>query len=194
MSHSIHTSEAIILSRLPQDNNVAYMVFTREFGLLFAQATGVRRSESKLRSALQEYSIVTISLVKGKSVWRITSAIPQKNIFLEAQSQNTRHVCAKVCSLVARLIQGQEKDEKVYDTLRSGLSVLSEVTSATYISHIEICILVRLLSELGYVAYESWMGEVLSSDHYDESVYNFIDQHKKQFVEVINKGLKESQL
>jgi hypothetical protein len=82
-----HTTRAFVLSVSPSgEKNHFITLFTREFGMIRAKAQSVRVSDSKLRYALQEYSYIEVSLVKGKDIWRITNALPIYNIYFELMS------------------------------------------------------------------------------------------------------------
>lgn len=67
MSYHIYTTRGIILSAKPfQEADRVYKILTRDFGLIYATATGVRRAESKLRGSLEPLRISSVSLVRGK--------------------------------------------------------------------------------------------------------------------------------
>ncbi len=192
MSYQIYTTQALILKRIPYDANVSYLLYTKDFGLISALATGVRKSESKLRYALQEYSLIDISLVKGRSTWRITSAILEKNLFTSTKYREAKAVIARICTQVMRLVVGQEKDERLFESLVCGLRELT-VCNRTEISSLEILIMIRMLYILGYVS--DVEGAVCSVPYtYDTSVYIHIESSRSLFIQHINKGLQESQL
>ena len=182
-----------MLKRIPYDGNVTYIVYTRELGLIFAVATGVRKSESKLRYALQEYSICTLSVVKGKHVWRITSAISNYNVYLHSGEYKAKKVIVHVCSVILRLIQGQEKDERLYDVCVSGLEHIVSSESLK-IESIEIILLLKILSLLGYVNADTYSEILTSYVSYNEDQCLYASTHRTELVAVINKGLQESHL
>lgn len=192
MSYQIYTTDALVIKRIPYDANVSYLLFTRDFGLISALATGVRKSESKLRYALQEYSLCQISLVKGRHTWRLTSASVQQNLYLNAESLHAREVVARICNQILRLVVGQEKDEALFDTVSSGLTELV-ITSPHMVVAIEILLMLRMLHILGYVS-EVDTTLCLSYTDYTDSILQTTLTSKSVFIEHINKGLKESQL
>lgn len=192
MSYQIYTTKALILKRIPYDANVSYLLYTKDFGLISALATGVRKSESKLRYALQEYSLIDISLVKGRSTWRITSAILEKNLYIAAEHREAKAVIARICTQVMRLVVGQEKDEHLFESLICGLRELVSCDLQD-ISVLEILIMIRMLHILGYVSEID--GAVCTMPHiYDASVYTEVLSSRTLFIQHINKGLQESQL
>lgn len=192
MSYQIYTTQALVIKRIPYDANVSYLLYTKEMGLISALATGVRKSESKLRYALQEYSFVEVSLVKGRNTWRLTSAVLDTNFYLSARERSAREVIARICTQVVRLVAGQEKDEELFQSLACGLRELTSV-SAELVSSVEILIMLRMLRILGYVS-EVEDSICLPYLSYNEEVIHRITQSKQTFVAHINKGLRESQL
>ena len=73
--HNIYHTEGIILeSKNFGEAGRYYSIFTRELGMVYASAQGVRKMSSKLRFILQDLSYINIDLVQGKDFWRITSA------------------------------------------------------------------------------------------------------------------------
>jgi recombinational DNA repair protein (RecF pathway) len=192
MSYQIYTTKALILKRIPYDANVSYLLYTKEMGLISALATGVRKSESKLRYALQEYSFCEVSLVKGRHTWRLTSAVLETNLYLSAKEQGAREVIARISTQVIRLVAGQEKDEQLFESLLGGLQELVGAPSEL-VSAIEILIMLRMLRILGYVS-EVEDSVCVPYGLYNEHVLHRITQSKQVFVAHINKGLRESQL
>lgn len=192
MSYQIYTTQALVIKRIPYDANVSYLLYTKEMGLISALATGVRKSESKLRYALQEYSLCEVSLVKGRHTWRLTSAVLETNLYLSASVGSAREVIARICTQVVRLVAGQEKDEELFLSLMCGLRELT-VAQPELISSLEILIMLRMLRILGYVS-EVEDAVCLPYISYSEDVIHLITQSKQTFVAHINKGLRESQL
>lgn len=73
--HTIHHTRAVILKSQPsKEADKLFWLFTEDFGLVRAVATGIRKSGAKLVSQLVDYSIVDVDLVRGRDVWRLVSA------------------------------------------------------------------------------------------------------------------------
>ena len=192
MAYQIYTTEAIILKRIPYDSNVSYLLYAKDFGLMSALATGVRKSESKLRYALQEYSLVEVSLVKGRSTWRLTSAVLEKNMYLSAQTTLAREVIARICTQVIRLVAGEEKDTQLFESLVAGCNELV-CASTESVPILEILIMLRMLHILGYVS-DVDTSFCMPYTSYDMSVLEKVVASKSVCIAHINKGLRESQL
>lgn len=161
MAYTVHTTEGFILSSVPTgEANRIYHIFTREFGVIVASAQGVRLNVSKLRPHLVEYGFSSVSFVKGKEFWRITSA--------SGIAKSGDKIYIRILSVLKRLLQGEGAHESLFDYLREEL--FKENLDETNL-------MVRILLELGYVSAD----EIKDAD-------------KLKLINLINKGLKESQL
>src|SRR6185436_13941168 len=103
-----------------------YYIFTRDLGMIYASAQGVRKVSSKLRFVLQDFAYLKIDLVEGKDFWRVTSV--SKTNTLEQIVKNRQHlaVFANIARLLKRLLTGVEPNKALFDDLISMLSVLEK--------------------------------------------------------------------
>ncbi len=188
MSYAVYTTEGFVLGSTPSgEASKTFWIYTKDFGLIKAKAQGVRLLASKLRYAIEEYSLATFSLVKGREVWRLTGAhdkkSPQENMLMRA----------RVLSLVRRLVQGEEVNEKLFSAL---LALFDEkymaLTREEQIAF-ESLALIHVLSSLGYLDVHIILGQEAKDEF---SVYNLplIQSKKKEVIMEINKALKETQL
>ena len=74
MHHIYHTEGIILGSNNFGETGKYYAIFTRDLGMIYASAQGVRKMSSKLRFVLQDFAYLKIDLVKGKDFWRLTNA------------------------------------------------------------------------------------------------------------------------
>jgi len=73
--HTLHTTEAFVIERYEHgETSRVYKLFTREKGLVYAHAQGVREYKNKNRYALRTHARLSITLVRGRDVWRVTGA------------------------------------------------------------------------------------------------------------------------
>lgn len=194
MSYHIHTTPGIILKRSPfGEANVLLFVLTYDLGLIMASAKSVRVSASKLRGALQEYSDVSLSCIKGKNGWKITNVVESGNYYFNLP-KHAHRVLAQISYILLKMIPGEAPHKAVYKIVKSGLDNLSGVTNES-VSSFEILIMLRILKELGYVVVDS-VTEVFLENNEDWSspLYDKITENKTSVVSLINKALKESQL
>ena len=78
--HPIHTTPGFIIGSRPSgEAGKMISIFTRDLGLVFASAQGIRFEKSKLRPFTQDYSFGQFSFVRGKEYWRLTSAQEEYN-------------------------------------------------------------------------------------------------------------------
>ena len=73
MHHIYHTEGIILGSRNIGEAGKYYYIFTRDLGMIYASASGVRKMSSKLRYVLQDFAYLKIDLVQGKDFWRVTN-------------------------------------------------------------------------------------------------------------------------
>ncbi len=78
MHHIYHTEGIILGSKNYGETGKYYSIFTRDLGMVYASAQGVRKISSKFRYVLQDFSYVKVDLVRGRDFWRVTSASENK--------------------------------------------------------------------------------------------------------------------
>ena len=104
--HHIHHTEGIILgSKNYGEAGKYFFIFTRELGMIYASAQGVRKITSKLRFILQDYAYVKIDLVAGRDFWRVTSA--SKTNKLEKLTKNRCKHSANIVTKNAPAVKRQ---------------------------------------------------------------------------------------
>ena len=108
--HHIHHTEGIILgSRNFGEAGEYYSIFTRDLGMIYASAQGVRKMSSKLRFILQDFVYVKNDLVQGKDFWRVTSASKTNQLEQIYKNRATFKVVSNIANLLKRLLAGVEK-------------------------------------------------------------------------------------
>lgn len=107
-----------------------YNILTRDLGKLQARAVGVRKGDSKLRGNLEPMSLSTVSFVKGKEFWRITSA---------QLLRGTPLSMVKPLSLINQLVQGEEAHQELFDAVEK------------FIDADETTLVSQILFHLGYL-------------------------------------------
>jgi recombinational DNA repair protein (RecF pathway) len=191
--HHIYTTDSIILKREPQDTSAYYYILTRDLGLIKARAQGVRKSESRLKGALQEFSLSTIAHVHTKAGWKITTAIPEKNFFTEAHSTVIRQIMAKISDCLIRLITGEEKNVDIFTVVEKGFTALT--TQEGNAPLIEVIILARILYILGLLVQDAHTTALVQDfSDFSEPILSHTRIHKVLIIRAINQGFKESQL
>ncbi|MEM9336605.1 MAG: recombination protein O N-terminal domain-containing protein [Patescibacteria group bacterium] len=154
MAYETYSTEAIVCgSKARSTADRSYLLFTKDAGMIFAEAKSVREEKSKQRYALQEFSIVRVSLFRGKTSWRIASVESQGNLFSDAASREARGSVVRIIKLVRRYVHGEEINERVFTLLKDGLPKLATTTVAHRVTF-ERLLSLNLLHALGYVSSE----------------------------------------
>ncbi|MEK7228210.1 MAG: DNA repair protein RecO [Patescibacteria group bacterium] len=148
--HPIHHSEAFVLKSIERgEANKRVWLFTREYGLIIATVQGVRKSGAKLRSHITDYCYIGADLVKGRDVWRLTSAQIQKNPFAGDYDKLRARSYIRALSLVERFCIEEGPEPKLFEHLVSTMNVVSEPSiNAPFFDTI---VLWKILVLLGYL-------------------------------------------
>src|SRR5688572_424664 len=146
MHHIYHTEGLILGSRNFRESGKYYYVFTRDLGMIYARAQGVRKMSSKLRFILQDFAYVKIDLVQGRDFWRITSASKTNLLEQITRQPGTFRVFANIARLLKRLLSGVEPNEALFTDLLNGLSVLEKIENKNDLQNAEIVIVLRILN------------------------------------------------
>lgn len=152
MSYKTYTTEAIVCgSRVNNTSDKSFLLFTRDAGMVWAAAKSVREERSRQRYALQDFALIKVSLVRGKSGWRIGSAESEVNYFIAAQSQVARASIAAVIKLLRQFVQGEVSHLEVFADAKSALLASVSLPDAE-VSKLKELFGFRLLYRLGYIA------------------------------------------
>ena len=190
MAYRTYTTEAIVCgSRDSYTSDRSYLLFTEEAGMLWASARSVREEKSKQRFALQDFSQIRVSLVKGKSGWRIGSVESIENAFMLADSQPARAGVASVVKLLRRLVHGEEEVRGAYVDTRDVLQHIPRVGTDDITNLVEHYTL-RLLTTLGYIAHNKDYADLVADETWLQSPVVLPGVAKK----AIQAGLEASHL
>lgn len=179
MSYQTYTTEAIVCASF--DNNIAdksYQLFTKTAGMLYASARSVREERSRQRYALQDFSLINVSLIKGKSGWRIGSVQSEGNLFSKANNRSSRGSVVRLFKFLRRFVQGEESSPELFTEVLQSIHFLSQ-DDLPQRAVVEEIICVRILYSLGYIAHtsaikdilETPLLQILQSEHKDELLF-----------------------
>lgn len=141
LSYHIYTTRGIVLSyRLRGEADRVYSILTRDFGLVRATALGVRKEASKLRGALEPITLASISLVKGKDHWRLTSA--------EEIQRLAGRALYKPLALLEQLVPGESINVGLYEAMEQRVLYPEESEM------VEVKTVAEILFYLGYLSEE----------------------------------------
>lgn len=150
MAYQTYTTDALVCGTF--DRNTAdrsYLLFTREAGMLYAAARSAREERSRQRYALQDFSLVRVSLVKGKAGWKVGSIEALENFYHRAHDKSARGSVVSVFRFIRRFVGSEEPAPALFDRLVRGLQVLCGSVSERHF--VTLAVQVLGLAELGYV-------------------------------------------
>ncbi|MBI4086827.1 recombination protein O N-terminal domain-containing protein [Candidatus Kaiserbacteria bacterium] len=195
MAYQTYTTDALVIGsadHLTADRWIA--LFTRDAGLVHARAISVRKEQSKLRYGLQDFSLARVSLVRGKSGWRIIGAERAHNLYFATPDREVRAAMLRIVRFLRRLVQGEETNVPLYDMLIDGLVVLAS-SPGDEIVRVERVLTLRVLSALGYVAPHSDYRHMLSVPSLGEALSVTGKETEEQSIQsAIDEALAVSQL
>lgn len=194
MSYHIYTSQGIVLKRTPfGEANILIHILTRDLGLIMASAQSARSPHSKLNGALSEFSVSSMSCIKGKNGWKITDARSSDNFYFSLKPQSQK-ILAQITSTLFSLMPGEENNQVLYDTVYSGFNFLKTL-DGMYVQTFECILMLRILYHLGYVVRDSVTEELLSQPtEWNTHIMDVCSANQRAFVAIINKGLSASSL
>jgi len=192
MHHIYHTEGIILGSKNYGEAGKCYYIFTRDLGMLYASAQGVRKMSSKLRFILQDFAYIKIDLVQGKDFWRVTSASKTNQLDDLVKNPEVLKVVSNIAKLLKRLLAGVEQNEVLFTDLIKGLHVL-EKSESHDLRNFEAIIVLRILHNLGYIGGNEVLQNLVRSP-FEENLIFEVQKARTQVLHQINKALKETQL
>lgn len=193
--HQIYHTNAFILSsyNIGEANKVFYL-YTKELGLVRTIAQSIRLNKSKLRFALQDFSYAKVDLVRGRDIWRITSALTINSFPFARSKKQSLFLIARVSKLLERLCVGEESNEKIFDDLIQVFYLLDDFDKPQdLIEALELHLVLRIMNSLGYIGESLVLKHYISSD-FDSNLTQSLLSERKLIINHINKALNESQL
>jgi len=193
MHHKYHTEGLILGSRNYGEAGKCYYIFTRDLGMIFASAAGVRKLSSKLRFVLQDYAYVKVDFVRGKEFWRLTSASKTNKFESLVKDMDKFAVYSNVLHLLKRLLTGEEVNKELFTNLLDGLNILENSNSKDELRNIEIILVLRILDSLGYIGGHEIFENLVKSPFEKELIFE-VAKNRTKVISEINRALRDTQL
>jgi DNA repair protein RecO len=196
VSYHIYTTEGLVLShRSRREADRIYSILTRDFGLVRANATSVRKETSKLRASLEPLSFSTVSFIKGKEYWKIVNAQISTSLSDELRDKKEMFTAfSRVFSLLEKLVAGESRHPELLDHIEHVTKfALENDATREEVGALEIILITRILAELGYVSSVGLPVSVLSGPIQASSIVD-ARANNKQLLGAINKGIEMSSL
>jgi DNA repair protein RecO (recombination protein O) len=189
MAHRHYETEGLIIgSRNLGEANRLYQILTADFGLIKVLAQGVRHDRSKLRYHLENYSFNRFFLVRGREFWRLVGV---EGLNLSIQRKESLVFFKKISLVLQRLIQGEDPRLLIYRDLKQAYLLLKSPDvdfNREDILNLEVFILARLLTRLGYFAWP------LDFEDFSWAEIRNLKDQKLLLIKQINQALEATQL
>ena len=195
MAYRHYETEGLVVGhRNLGEANRLYQILTADFGLINVLAQGVRRDRSKLRYHLQNFSFAHLVLVRGREFWRLVGASELES--LKSLSKETAVFLRKLALVLQRLVQGEDPHSFIYQDLKQAslLLIESDQQSAQKLANLEIFILARFLTQLGYLAPSAETRDLLASSSFSWLEIGQMENFRTALIKQINQALVMTQL
>lgn len=193
MHHIYHTEGIILGSKNYGEAGRYYSIFTKELGMVYASAQGVRKMSSKLRFILQDFSYIKVDLIQGKDFWRVTSATKTNLLENITKQKENFKIFANIARLLKRLLAGVEPNEDLFIDVLNGLFILEKLDKKQDLQNLEVIIVLRILNNLGYIGEGDSLENLIKSPFETDLVLQS-SEHRTKVLSIINKTLKETHL
>lgn len=193
MSHTIYNTEAFVISsRNSGEADRTFKLFTKDFGVISAKATGIRKVESRLRFFVQDFKYIDASLVRGKNYWRLVSARPIHD--LNSRKSLTTSSRIRSLQLVGKLAPEGESLPELFDELVAAYTFTSTTHPRSEdMESIEALIALKILHSLGYWGDKQDESNLVKSP-FNETAVESIKAVKKTIIKELNNSLRATQL
>ena len=184
MSHTIYTTNAIILHSVPTgEADSTVWLLTEDLGLIVARAQSARKEKAKMRSFIQVGNVSQVSLVRGKQVWRMTGAEVSTYYKHQAQSNSTDTLAQATFAQLSRFVRRMTITD-IQSTKELFQHMLTAWHTITIHNHkeVELHTIAEILITLGY----------LDASRLDK--YKAKTIQKDAFVHIINNAIAASHL
>jgi recombinational DNA repair protein (RecF pathway) len=180
----------VLASRESGESDRALVLYTKDFGLVRARATAARTERSRMRYALQSYTLANVSLVRGRRGWRLAGAIAMRNA-----AGDTRGVgaFARISELVVRLVHGEEHNAYLYAALAEAHGALMHEKADAF-GTIEMVCVARMLYSLGYISQEALSTALFTHTAYTGESLLEAETMRDKLLSSINRAIAETQL
>jgi recombinational DNA repair protein (RecF pathway) len=193
MSYKTYTTEALVCGSVPHNtSDKSFLLFTREAGMLFASARSVREERSKQRFALQDFSLIRVSLVKGKSGWRIGSVESLGNPFLKAAARKERGRINFIVLQLRRFVQGEEPMVHIFDDVCSLFAHVADEDDVW--GAFQTLFLLRLYAHLGYIAQQEGWDVLINASTLPEAYEEYNTSKYAEITQALDRASEASHL
>ncbi len=192
MSYVTYITEALVCGVYSKNtSDCSYLLLTKEAGMLYADARSAREERSRQRYALQEFTLVRVSLIKGRRGWMIGSIEAKKNYYHEAVDREARGSVVSLFRLLRRFVKGEDLIPGLFDRVIKYLNYLSgKIDKRPFVLMV---VHVYVLASLGYVD-KKHLTEIGVTVELDELSVIYSSLIKKRIGELYTQAVSVSHL
>lgn len=194
MAERVYTTEGIVLKRaLRGEANVAVSLFTKELGLIQAEARSARYERSKLRYGLSLLAHGTFSVVAGKAMFKVIGA-ERVSSYLPAATPVSARALAHMSALLLRLVPQGERQPTLFGRVQEGFQLMSSEEDQDVLESVECVLALRMLHALGYLPDTEELQEFIGARTVSREFAHALKNRRSEAVRVINASLLASGL
>ncbi len=194
MSHHIYQTNAFVLSSSNSgEANKTLLLLTEELGVVYAAAQGVRLQKSKLKASIQDLSYIRVCLVKGREVWRLTSAEKLISLYDRRLSPASRKMLAQVLQFVQRMSPGEGRQKDLFEMLTKLCAFVFQ-SKSEHPGLISSVAKFRILHALGYGSVDADLMKAYGGSAWNEELMKASESDRKALEKHIESALRESHL
>lgn len=193
-----HHTRGIVIGRHDAgEADCVYAMLTPDLGKVYARAHGVRNGHGRNKGALQTLSVAHVSLVRGKTGWRITNAQAEHSLYTKLATDRAKlATLTRVIKLVKRMLAGEGHAQGVFHAVESCADALAiEKLAIGELRALELLTVARILHMLGYVKDDARLEPFFrDASDVSEEIRVAFGAHEKLALTVVNDALSASQL
>ncbi|MES2224225.1 MAG: recombination protein O N-terminal domain-containing protein [Patescibacteria group bacterium] len=186
MHHKYTTLGFIVNTRGSKEADMLYSIYTQDFGMVFASATSVRLSKSKLRPHLFVGVLLSLTVLKTKTGWKLVEA-KQAGDMISLKHAGYK-IFARMLSVLKSLIHGEEKNESLFEILENMYHLILKKGDQEIEEGVEMLGMIKILGALGYGT-DIGIAKYIDKD-FDDATLAEIQLEKSEIIKEINKALK----
>ncbi len=148
-----HKTEAIILKRYSlREDDIAFVLLSKEFGLIHARAVSLRKQESKLKYVLADNLIIDATLIQAKSGWKIVEAQePDEVLAGSSLDLEKLKFAGSYFKFLLNFVPSNESDERLFQISKAYLLSVKSCQDSSQLKFINILAMHDILFILGYL-------------------------------------------
>jgi recombinational DNA repair protein (RecF pathway) len=191
MAYQTYITEALVCGSWHSNTaDKSILLFAREAGMVYVQAKSIREERSKQRFALQDASLARVTLIRGKTGWKVAGAESLRSFYAEAKSREARAFLRDTILLLRRVMQGETPHPDIFDDV---MSVFEKREVVSY-KAVEALLFARTLNVLGYVAPEAVHAPYFGTEFPFDQASALPENAIAELETIIENALTQSQL